>query len=744
MSTSPFPRQRWLGALTLLLGATTLLLGVLALWQDDAFWGTLQGGSVQIASALLFRAAGLLVFDQSPLLPPGGLFAWARLAALAFAATAALTIVLGISESVSRWKSLRWVGVTSRLRPSRAHAAVVGLGPMAQELIRDIAQPVSNGSANTTPRRRVIAAQAGGEDGPAAREARARGALMLPGTARDPAVLGQLRLDRAREVFVTATGDAQALDTAGDLLRYSDTLSRDRDRREALQCYVHVGDPAYADLFREHPLFRASDGNVQFHVFNDRELSALHLLLDEEDGLATAHAPEEEEVAHYVLVGFGANGQTVATQAARLAHFSGLRRLRMTVVDDFRDREGRPGPAAPALRSFLARYPAFAPERLDLLAHARLEDPGKDGWAYRGPGGGYRPACRSARRARPAIEYVVNAEFLDLPAEDPDLADQLCARFSAEGDRPVRPVIIACFDDEGRSFRTALRLKELLSVQVREAARSGERHDGRALPAIPIFAFLPQEEGLAELIATDTSSGPTGDGSPTDRSPAEDGPAVSLRAAGMHSRAVGYRQVVRPVLRDLARSIAQHYEALYGAGAVAEDFWETLSPAFKKSNEDAAAHAVVKLRTIGSVYPLFGDSGRAALGGRDAGPLPSSERPTPAAPSILGQMEHNRFVAERLLGEWRHEPYPDGYADWPDEKKRAHRRQMKARKRRASLCPFENLPAEDIPKDDEQVVALHGALANIGVEVPALAEWMRSRSETAHNEPAGNGIPAAS
>ena len=741
MNTLLPARQRWLGALTLLLGALTLLLGSLALWQDDAFWGTLQGGPVQIASALLFRAAGLLVLDQSPSLPPTDLSGWARISALAFAATASLTIVLGISSSISRRVSLSRIRWGSWVSPAQAHAALIGLGPLALSLIRDIRAAGGHTSRAGGQKRSVIAVGEGDGEVDFAREAQSLGALVHPGEAHDPEVQGQLGLDLAREVFVTAKDDARALGIAGDLLRATSELGKDRSSIGALQCYVHVGDPTYAELFHEHPLFQAPRDTVDFHVFNDRELSARHLLLDEKRGLATAHAPDEDEIAHYVIVGFGAAGQTIATQAARLAHFSGLDRLRMTVVGDFRGRDGRPGPAAPALRSFLARYPAFAPEDLDLLAHARLSDPEKDKWSYRGPQEDYRPACKSVRRERPAIEYVVNAEFLDLPAEDPDLADQLCARFAAEGDRPVRPAIIVCFDDEGRSFRTALRLKELLSVRLREAAQKGE-----GLPPIPVFAFLPQEEGLAELISTpegpstSETSGPktNGDG------PGENVPTVSVHAAGMHSKAVGYRQVVRPVLSDLARSIARHYEEKYSTGEVEEDFWEKLSPAFKKSNEDAAAHAIVKLRTIGSVYPLFG--GVRAVQSEPTsttGTLPKSTRPTPKDPDVLGQMEHNRFVTERILGEWRHEPYPEGFDDWPKEKKDALRKKMKDRKRRASLCPFEDLPADDIPKDDEQVVALRDALGRMGIEVPRLTEWIRSRPY-AGAEASGDSAPSSS
>jgi hypothetical protein len=474
-----------------------------------------------------------------------------------------------------------------------------------------------------------------------------------------------------------------------------------------LSCYVHIGDAGYAGLFRGHDLFQSSDDAVDFHVFNARQRGARQLFLDPEVGLATTYAPSPDQVAHYVLFGFGQAGQAVALEAARLAHFSGLRRLRMTIVDDFFDDRETLTPAGKARRQFLARYPTFCPEigTLDLADHARRADTGeKDAWTCRD----YRPACRHVRRDPPVIEYVVNAEFIDVPAGDPDLVPLLMNQFAAPGDTPVAPAIIACFDDDGQSFQTAHRLRELLASET----------DSLPNP-LPAFVYLPTEDGLVELLDN------------------EDTP-IPIHAFGRRQRAARYAQITRPTLQRLARYFHESYREARQREADEDpsgevkvpDPWDELSIAMRLSNEDAAAHAVVKLRTINYRWDPFDDeSGEYRSNGKDLD-LPDGSK------HHLARMEHNRFVAERLIGGWLHEDLPEGYDELPRKKQDDVDDEMRSRKRRPSLLPFQHLHGKDEPKDREQVEALFEALAELGEPEEDIGAGARRVPDTNAETPA--------
>ena len=361
---------------------------------------------------------------------------------------------------------------------------------------------------------------------------------------------------------------------------------------------MHISDPAYARLFRSHDLFQAPEAPVTFNVFNTRERAARELLLDPEWGLATRHAPACEEVAHYVVIGFGAAGQAVALEAARLAHFDGLRRLRMTIVDDFCTERGSIGPADEARRQFLARYPTFGPDpaSIDLLAHAKKDDPDKDAWHSRA----YRPACRQARREAPAIEYVVNAEFVDLPAEDPDLVQALIDRFTADGDTPVRPAVIACFDDDGRSFRTAFRLKELFTTEA-------------AGLQVPLFVYLPTEEGLAELIDPSEST------------------AAPLHAFGSRRRVTSHAQITRPAVQALAQRFHENYLACGGTGPYVGPAVLCLPPFQRRCRRTRSGQAPLGRIPLGSLWPRSRPS-VGPVGERDRTPVLGPE----AYPALQG------------------------------------------------------------------------------------------------------------
>jgi NADH dehydrogenase FAD-containing subunit len=91
----------------------------------------------------------------------------------------------------------------------------------------------------------------------------------------------------------------------------------------------------------------------------DRSIQALL------DGPVLERRPvEEQESAHFVIVGFGEVGQELAVKLAQMAHYENLKRSRMTIVYSKRDEQ--------AVEQFRELYPKFFPD-LNALAKDLVE-----------------------------------------------------------------------------------------------------------------------------------------------------------------------------------------------------------------------------------------------------------------------------------------------------------------------------------------------------------------------------------
>jgi hypothetical protein len=395
---------------------------------------------------------------------------------------------------------------------------------------------------------------------------------------------------------------------------------------------------------------------IDFHVFNTRDTAARQLLRDYPKGLARRYAPTDGEVAHYFLFGFGEMGQTVALHMARLAHFRNCRRLRLSIIDDF-DGDVL---AKKARDRFLDHHPGFCPDlSFSLVDPAFRNDTERDAWAYRGA----RPANPAWRSEDPAVvEYAVNAEFIDMPTnvDAPELMARLGARLTGDQRPHVKAAVVVCFDDDRRNFHAAHQLRDALARSLDESLA----------PLLPIYVYLAADRGLSLWVESS--------GGKEDRFP--------LHAFGQLERSAGHEEVVRPVLRELAMRFHDAYMAVEAerkgppaTEAERSQTGTTMSPAFRMSNEDAAAHADIKLDAIG----YRKERRRPQDANTPSAAFSASQR------ELLAHMEHNRWMAERLVSGWRHGA--------PDDR----------RKRRPSFRPWEKLhDRSERAKDESQIRAL--------------------------------------
>ena len=623
--------------------------------------------------------------------------------ALAFGVAAVVGTLLELFPPVERAARWVWHGVR-RVLFGRRPAVVVGLGwvggPMALEMLDD-GRPVVG-----------VATDAGGTR---AGEADRHGLRVFVGDARNPDLRGRLGLRYAREIVVAAGEDARNLDIASDLLSDVRALVRRgetafgrllwwRSRRPGtpLDLYVHVGDPTLLEAVLRHELFANAKDDVRVHPFSVRDLAARDLFLNPVNGIArvrsttAAKAPRNgvpalpvprtvpdpggadgngREVLHVLLFGFGTAGQAVALATARYAHFANGLRTRLTVLTSDPETEWD---------RFLRRHPAFSPPDLDLASGWFLR--AGDEWTAR-PG---RPAladrrCDTAVSLVPLpdlpnervitddatrlnamtvtpVEYAVNAEVRPLPdgPPDADFARDLLHRLRPPTGPRVRAAAVVCLDDDRVSFETALALRDALAASSVLPPKS-ERVD------LPIYVYLPQEEGLATLAATldaERSVERGADGKLKDPHAMPRRERLPLVPYGLQRDVSSYDVVAALGVRERAKHVTRsHHNATGRIGGE--------HPEFARSDHLAAEHAVVKLDTLGV----------------------SRKRENPTEPTAkdlkaMAMMEHNRYMGERLAAGWQ-------LGD-----------RCNVRRQRVTFIPWDQLSPEEKDIDRDQVVAV--------------------------------------
>lgn len=665
--------QRRLAGAALAFGIATLLAGLAAYALDAGEPGRQLGG---------FRALAIAVFNVTSLLflngpadphPEHWLLDAARLLAVATAATGIAFVIVSLFRDGADWLKLRFLG----WRAAGSHVVICGLGRVGRQLVQDLRTGEHGG------RRRVVAIEVD-PDNPRIAECRERGATVLIGDARKPDVRRRARLERAAEVFLVAGDDAVNLDIAEEVR--SDLEGRAGLAGHVVQCYTNV---------LGHTLALAADGNlplratggatgtgVAFQIFNTDVTAARQLLLDDEWGLARRPSGPQsaranrvptgsDEVAYYIVFGFGPMGQTVALQMARLAHFPNLKRLRLTIVDRF-DAD------ATVLRhrlEFLDRHPGFCPEALDLEQHVlHASDP--DGWGSREA----RPVKAWQIDETNAVEYAVNAEFVDLPTgvDATDLLDALLRRIHpAKGARPCVGVIF-CFEEDRENFEAALRFQTALRTL---------HADGAIDESFPLYAYIADEEGLRDLLHRKRGD-----------------PLYPIHPFGLREEVAGYEKVTRIELRTMAKAVHEGYGG--------ETAWEELEAEMRASNEDAAAHGDIKLDAL--------RWRTAPRGQADGAPV----LPGPV-PDEVAWMEHNRWMGERLAAGWRYGARRgDGDV---------------GNRRRVAFRVWEALPPNERDKDVRQVEQLAGMYFAVGCVLKDSAAPVMDAARDYAPSPAGGG-----
>jgi voltage-gated potassium channel Kch len=431
----------------------------------------------------------------------------------------------------------------------------------------------------------------------------------------------------AAEVFAVTGDDGANLEVAAELAELVTATRLATSARRSVDLYVHIADIDLAIAIQPHVKAISNTDGLNLHVFNVARNAASELVGRRLWEFAPHHTTE---VAHFVLLGFGPMGQAVAVQLAQLAHFPNRKRSRFTIADRDIDR---------LAAAFMSRYPRFTRWTHGKPGVSEFR-PSDDEWG--GSPDALPPELRTDHAD--AVEYVANARFTPAPLS---AGDELFARtLAAELRQPgVKPVIFVCGQKDSENFDSAVRLRDALALQ--------------GLPAVPIFVWLPRQPALAQTLLRDKQFLPFGE----------------CRTAA------GLEQVVNPLRERLGRKFHDHYERMgikQGWKTKATP-WEESPEMFRESNRQAADHLAIKLAYLQFWLLRDDEKGNGAR-------LVATEDQT----HVLAEMEHNRWIGERLMTGWRFAP--EGKAN-------------KALKQNHNLVAWDKL-TRDKQKDYDQIAAL--------------------------------------
>lgn len=613
---------RWSGFAIIALGLLVLAFGSFGFAAEN------QNKAESIVTGL-YETFQIFAFNVGP----SDLKHWSLQVAAGFAMLLAVTVASrGILVLFNdSWEKLQLLNVSE-------HIIVCGLGRIGRQLVVDLIEMRD---------RRLIVVIEPDEENPNLKWAREHGILCIAGDATKRENLLESAVARASEVFLVTGRDECNIESTVEI---RDILKEAGQRSTwlgfklpPLRCFAHIMDRDLAIALRDHAdaIELGTNRLMDIEVFNALERTSRRLLADIANGTFCGdemRPNEEHEVAHYVMIGFGEFGQTLALHLGELAHFENGKRLRLTVVDHDIDKKAR---------QFISKNPRFGPDVNEIRDWHFKEE--ADRWADRT----YRPLERVRLMNAPlGIEYACNAHYVEYSeATDEDFLSAMNTAFEGKG---VKPVILVCFEDDRRNFAIAERLNAKLKTM-----------DKRW----PIFVWIPRQRELSQLLIEQHKG--VGD------KPASTGKGCDLFPFGQCYGSVSYLEVTNGWTDWLARLIHliwmpssetgfdSHIASLQAAchasnlgEAFAELDWQSIDETacrvwndipekYRVSNRSAAIHAVLKAAALG--FRIEGVSG-------DVDATSSSLSPGTELSTRIRVMEHNRWTAERLISGWRYAP----------------------------------------------------------------------------------------
>lgn len=553
--------------------------------------------------ALLFRSVQMLLLNFDGGDETNGYLRTARVSALAFVFLGVVSILAKVHDD-SIYPFRIWY--LKRVKKGK-YVVVCGLGMIGMQVVRDC---VEEGTPVI-----VIEKDPNNVFLETIKNMGALKAAIRIGNAADNEVLEEVGGANSEAVYAVTGSDLSNIEIAldvrkscgvgadGNVVKVS---GNDKSGKRRLckkpTVYIHYRGFALADFFDEEK----KPDRVNVEVFH-AELQAARIFVRDE---LCSRIPDANQVTHVVLIGLGKAGQAVSRFVADMAHFTNLKRPRMTIV----------GATLAQRNEFEALLPRFGRE----TRHGSdLVD--SDQWA---------------QGDTKHVDYVVNVEYAG--DEDGVAIDEVRKRIPLLKGGANHVSFVCCTDDETRNLELASELREVLFW---------EKFDRDA----PIYAYVPLQTHLADHFP---SRGRRKVGSQWKE-------MNDIHLFGSRTHCCSAKNISPS--DEAAKALAEKYNELPGIRTKTAAKWDDNSRRVKDSNRLAADHAKIKLACIDVCChssTLLSEIGKHR--------------------EQLAQVEHNRWVAERLLRGWSHGPRDD------------------ESRTRATLCAWEHVGQSTVDGTDER------------------------------------------
>ncbi len=220
------------------------------------------------------------------------------------------------------WKPIREKYDLIRLQQTSGHIVICGLGDKGRRLMNTF----------TEKGFRVVIIEAQ-KDHPDIAGCRERNVLVMIGDAADGVVLDEVNTAKAKYLFAVSGDDKTNINIAHQGEKLAEA-SHKVDKKIFLRCYAHVASSSLQNIFTRHELFAKTNDYFDASIFNVYETSARVIFEKYPPDLYAGEQSISNDTIPIVVIGFGIMGENIVRQAARVGHYARWTRLEVSIVDN--------------------------------------------------------------------------------------------------------------------------------------------------------------------------------------------------------------------------------------------------------------------------------------------------------------------------------------------------------------------------------------------------------------------------
>jgi len=220
------------------------------------------------------------------------------------------------------WKPIREKYDLIRLQQTSGHIVICGLGDKGMRLMNTF----------TEKGFRVVIIEAQ-KDHPDIAGCRERNVLVMIGDASDHVVLDEANTARAKYLFAVSGDDNTNINIAHRGKNLAEAGHK-VDEKIFLRCYAHVASSNLQNIFARHGLFARTYDYFDASIFNVYETSARVIFEKYPPDFYAGQQSLSTDTIPIVVIGFGLMGENIIKQAARVGHYARWPKLGISIVDN--------------------------------------------------------------------------------------------------------------------------------------------------------------------------------------------------------------------------------------------------------------------------------------------------------------------------------------------------------------------------------------------------------------------------